>query len=162
MQDGKHIHRYKFWDPTTWTIPKLYWDAFSQEQRIHAICRQLSKVIAYADYVGANTDELKEQYEILKNLFDQFQESGFEDYYERQIEAWVNANLGSIFETYAKQVFFGLNEQGYFVAYIPDSWDDIVFDTGMQYGIDTYGRLILRWDVDNSGETVNQRPEDWS
>ena len=48
------------------------------------------------------------------------------------------------------------------MAYIPESFDDIVFDTGANYGSDEYGRLILRWDVDDSGFAVNQRPEDWS
>ena len=81
---------------------------------------------------------------------------------ENAVHDWITENMNKIFTTIAKQVYFGLNEQGYFVAYIPEGWDDIVFDTGMVYGEDTYGRLILRWDVDNSGESVNQRPEDWS
>lgn len=162
MKDPNIIPRFNFWDPGTWTIPKLYWDAFSQEQRIHAICKQLAKIIGYADYISNQVNENSTDISELQNLFEQFMESGFDDYYAEQIEQWVNENLDSIFQTYAKQVYFGINEQGYFVAYIPDSWDDIVFDTGMMYGVDTYGRLILRWDVDNSGETVNQRPEDWS
>lgn len=162
MHKGEYITRYDFWDPSTWTIPKLYWDAFSQEQRIHALCRQLAKVIAYADYVGANTDNLIQMQKDLETQFEKFMESGFDDYYFEQVEKWFAENLDYIFSKTVKQVYFGLNEQGYFVAYIPENWDDIVFDTGMQYGIDTYGRLILRWDVDNSGETVNQRPEDWS
>lgn len=162
MKDPNIIPRFSFWDPGTWTIPKLYWDAFSQEQRIHAICKQLAKIIGYADYISNQVNENSADISELQNLFEQFMESGFDDYYAEQIEQWINENLAYLYETLVKQVFFGLNEQGYFVAYSPDSWDDIVFDTGMQYGIDTYGRLILRWDVDNSGETVNQRPEDWS
>lgn len=150
MQDGKHIHRYKFWDPSTWTIPKLYWDAFSQEQRIHAICRQLSKVIAYADYVGSNMDEVMEQYVELQELFEKFMQSGFDDYYADQVEAWIDSHLQYIFDHTVKQVYFGLTDDGHFIAYIPESWDDIFFDTGFDYSLDTYGRLILRWDVDNS------------
>jgi hypothetical protein len=81
---------------------------------------------------------------------------------EGAVDKWIDENLSYIFTHVAKQVYFGLNLEGYFVAYIPEGWDDIVFDTGMVYGQDTYGRLILRWDVDDSGESVNQRPEDWS
>ena len=162
MKDPNFIPRFSFWDPGTWTIPKLYWDAFSQEQRIHAICKQLAKIIGYADYISNQVNENSTDISELQNLFEQFMESGFDDYYAEQNERWINDNLAYLFETLAKQVYFGINEQGYFTAYIPESWDDIVFDTGAQYGIDTYGRLILRWDVDNSGETVNQRPEDWS
>lgn len=55
------IQRFAFWNPGTWQIPKLYWDAFSDEQRIHAICKQLGKVIAYADYLGINVDDIAER-----------------------------------------------------------------------------------------------------
>ena len=162
------IGRYVDFSPSTFIIPKMYWDAFSLEQRYHALCKTLSKLITYADHLGLNVTELGDLYEILADDFEAFKEHGFDDYYREQIEQWVNDNLEVLYALLVKQVYFGLTLEdgtgngGRFVAYIPESWDDIVFDTGMQYGLDTYGRLILRWDVDNSGETVNQRPEDWS
>lgn len=54
-----------------------------------------------------------------------------------------------------KNVYFALNDEGYFVAYIPESWTDIQFDTGTQYGEFDYGRLILRYNVDGSGVIDN-------
>ena len=50
-----------------------------------------------------------------------------------------------------KMVFFGLTDSGYFVAYIPDSWEDIVFNT-TGYDIDlaiqpNYGHLVLSMEV---------------
>lgn len=146
----------------TTSIPKMYWDVKSQEQRIHAICKMIDKLICYADMLGDTENETQEDLAKLKAEFEEFKEHGFDDYYAEQIEQWVKDNLPYLFETYCKQVYFGITENGYFVAYIPDSFDDIVFDTGAVYGIDTYGRLILRWDVDESGFSVNQRPEDWS
>lgn len=143
-------------------IPSLYWDVYSQEQRYHAICEELCKIISYSDFLGKKVNLNTQRIAELVAEFQKFKESGFYDYYAEQIEQWINDNLEWIFKTLAKQVFFGLTLDGYFVAYIPESWDDIVFDTGHVYGADTYGRLILRWDVDNSGESVNQRPEDWS
>lgn len=161
MEKYKSVCRYADFSPSTWVIPKLYWDAFSQEQRYHALCKQLCKLIAYADQLSIDVSFLTDIYNELVDNFEKFMESGFDDYYREQVETWIGENLEYVFTNVAKQVYFGLNEQGYFVAYIPDSWDDIVFDTGAVYGLDTYGRLILRWDVDNSGETVNQRPEEW-
>ena len=58
IDTGTYIKRFEFWNPATWSIPKLYWDAWSQEQRLHAICRQLEKVIKYADYIGVNVDDI--------------------------------------------------------------------------------------------------------
>ena len=157
-----YLIRYAFWEPDTWAIPKLYWDAYSQEQRVHAICREIGKLIAYDDYQTEKIEKNRADIDELDALFKKFIESGFDDYYKDQIADWIDQNLSYIFGNVVKQVYFGLNLEGYFVAYIPESWDDIVFDTGMNYGEDEYGRLILRWDVDDSGESVNQRPEDWS
>jgi hypothetical protein len=149
-----------FWGFTefTPTIPKLYWNVKSQEQRILRICDMLDRLICYADYLGENTDELKKAVEELKSEFDEFKEHGFEDYYLEQIEQWVNDNLETLYHLLVKQVYFGLTLDGHFVAYIPESWADIVFDTGADYALDTYGRLILRWDVDGD-YNVDQTPE---
>lgn len=159
---NRYIPWFAAWQEFSPVIPKMYWDVESQEQRLHAICAQLHKLVCFADYLGDKISINRADIEELQRLFEQFMESGFDDYYADQVETWIDEHLEWIFTHVAKQVYFGLNEQGYFVAYIPESWDDIIFDTGMVYGIDTYGRLILRWDVDNSGESVNQRPEDWS
>lgn len=41
------------------TIPKMYWDVKSQEQRIFGLCKMMNKVICYADMLGENVDEIK-------------------------------------------------------------------------------------------------------
>lgn len=141
-----------FWGFTEFTasIPKMYWDVKSQEQRIHRICETINRLICYAGYLGDKGNEFAEELETLANEFEKFKESGFEDYYLAQIEQWVNDHVEELCRLLVKQVYFGLTLDGHFVAYIPESWDDIVFDTGFNYQDDTYGRLILRWDVDNA------------
>ena len=143
------------------TIPKLYWDVYSQEERIKRICMELHKLCEYATAMNININLNHDMIEALRLEFEKFKDSGFFDYYEAQVKQWIEDNLKWIFTHVAKQVYFGLTLDGHFVAYIPDGWDDIIFDTGMIYGEDTYGRLILRWDVDNSNGEVNQRPENW-
>lgn len=151
------IPRFMDFTPGTWVIPKMYWDAFSIEQRWHAMCKMVSKLICYADDLGIRTDELTEIYTQLASDFEAFKEHGFDDYYKEQIEAWVNDNIETLYALLVKQVWFGLTLDGHFVAYIPESWDDIIFDTGADYSLDTYGRLILRLYVD--GQIVDQTPE---
>lgn len=140
-------------------VPEFYWNVYSAEQRMKHMCMELKKVISYIEYVAKEADVSHEQLEELEEKFEKFQESGFDDYYREQIEQWVNDNLGSIFETYSRGVYFGLNQEGRFVAYVPESWSDIVFDTGADYTLDTYGRLILRMDVDSPYDHVDQTPE---
>ena len=83
-------------------------------------------------------------------------ESGFFDYYAAQLEQWIEDNAQLIIETAIRQVYFGLTLDGHFVAYIPESWSDIVFDTGAVYGTPEYGRLILSLKVDGEFLTVEQ------
>ena len=139
-------------------LPAAYDDSMSYYEVLCKVVKLLNENTGIfntlVERINLNTEEINK----LKDLFQQFIDSGFDDYYKDQVEEWINSNLEYIFGTMAKQVFFGLNQEGYFVAYIPQSWNDIIFDTGWNYGEDTYGRLILRWDVD-SVYTVNQTPE---
>lgn len=159
---GLNFPIYSGWTQYTPVIPKLYWDVYSAEQRLKQLCLNFDKVEHYLDYVAELMNEWNIDFsdEMQKELEDIW--NAVNNGLENAVHDWIQENFDYIFKYIAKQVYFGLNEQGYFVAYIPEGWDDIVFDTGMVYGEDTYGRLILRWDVDNSGESVNQRPEDWS
>lgn len=44
-----------------------------------------------------------------------------------------------------KMVFFGLTDDGYFVAYIPNSWDCITFGTILDCNSPDYGKLTLSY-----------------
>lgn len=155
----RHIPYFEGFTEFTPTIPKMYWDVKSQEQRIKAICEQFHKMICYANMLGNKLNESLGDIDELTEMFNKFVESGFDDYYAEQIEKWIDSHLQFIYEKTIKQVYFGLTLDGYFVAYIPDSWSDIIFDTGMNYQLDTYGRLILRWDADSPYDLVDQTPE---
>lgn len=153
-----HIPPFAGFTEFTPFVPKLYWNTYSQEQRMHALCEQAHKIICYCDMLGVEVDKTLDDIEALEAEFEQFKESGFADYYEQQLEQWINDNAALLFTKLARMVFFGLTLDGHFVAYIPESWDDIVFDTGADYTLDTYGRLMLRWDAD-SPDNVDQTPE---
>lgn len=132
------------------TLPTLYYNVDSIEQRTKALCMELHKLVCYADMLGIKINENHGSIEALANEFDEFKASGFLDYYEQQLEAWIAENMPDIIAKAIKMVFFGLTLDGYFVAYIPESWSDIVFDTGAVYGSEEYGRLILLMNVDNA------------
>lgn len=61
---------------------------------------------------------------------------------------WVQDNAVDIIGDLVHMVFFGLTMDGYFVAYIPETWDDITFNTsGYDIsipGID-FGHLTLSY-----------------
>lgn len=133
------------------TLPKMYWEVKSPEQlvaNLYCIMDALKDYVNGAsDQINANTDKIAE----LEDLFKKFQESGFDDYYARQVTAWIASNLELIYDKTVRQVFFGLTDDGRFCAYVPNSWADIKFDTGAVYGTDEYGRLMLRFDATGTG-----------
>lgn len=85
VETGTYIKRFAFWNPATWGIPKLYWDAISQEQRLAAICRQLEKVIKYADYLGVNVDDIAARMKAIE-------EGQLDELITSEIEAWFEEN----------------------------------------------------------------------
>ena len=127
-------------------IPKFYWDVYSQEERIKTICIHIDKIIAYANTLGIQINKNIDEIEKLVKEFDEFKSGAYDDYYEQVISAWVEAHMPEIMEQATRMVFFGLTQDGYFAAYIPESWADLVFDTGFDYDNPAeYGHLILSY-----------------
>ena len=64
------------------------------------------------------------------------------------LNTWMQENGPEIIAEFIKMVFFGLTDDGYFIAYIPDSWDDIQFGTSglddQPAGVD-YGHLTISY-----------------
>lgn len=142
---------------TTPVLPKFYWDVESLEQRYLKICEEITKIHGYLPELESQVILNRENIKKLTSELEEYLKGGFEDFYKEQIERWVNENVGLIFAKFAKSVFFGLTSDGYFCAYIPSSWSDIQFDTGMIYGTENYGRLILRWDTMGQGVINNTK-----
>lgn len=61
---------------------------------------------------------------------------------------WIQENAIDIVGDMVNMVFFGLTDDGYFVAYVPSGWEDITFGTSgyddFPAGID-YGHLTLTY-----------------
>lgn len=64
------------------------------------------------------------------------------------VQKWIADNFYDIVGLMIKTVWFGLTDSGYFVAYIPESWQDVVFKTtGYDYENSLqpeYGHLVLQ------------------
>lgn len=56
---------------------------------------------------------------------------------------WVNTNMTDIIYQMVRFVFFGLDDDGHFVAYIPASWEFLHFDTLLDPNKPGYGHLVV-------------------
>lgn len=159
----KFNKQYNFHDiPEFWgfseftpTIPKLYWNVKSQEQRILNLFDLLDKIINYCDQLGVNTNEVVQAISDIKDELTKLENGGLIDFYRDQINQWVADHMENIIKKAIQFVYFGLTDDGYFCAYIPDSWSEISFDTGAVFGRSDYGRLILRMQTDSSNSIDN-------
>ena len=149
MRDVGNLERLQYWCQLV--LPAVYDDSLSYYELLAKVVDKLNSVIDNAnvmsDAISDNAAAIKE----LQELFQKFQESGFDDYYRAQIEQWVKDNMENIIRDSIKMVFFGLTDDGYFCAYVPDSWKEITFDTGAVFGRSDYGRLILKFDAEGKG-----------
>ncbi len=149
------IYTFRYWCQKI--LPAVYDDSLSYYELLCKVVDKLNEVIALVQGSPAVVEQMQSDIAELQELFEQFKEHGFDDYYADQVAQWIMDNLEYIFGKVIRNVWFGLTLSGYFVAYVPDSWSDIAFDTGAVYGLDTYGRLILRYNVE--GEETWQEPE---
>ena len=67
------------------------------------------------------------------------------------IRKWMEENAIDLVGSLVNMVIFNITDDGYFVAYIPESWDEIQFGTT---GLDTfislqpeYGHLVLSYEA---------------
>lgn len=137
------IGSFRFWCQKI--LPAVYDDSLSYYELLCKVIDKLNELIEkdneQSEVINILINELYE----LKNLFKQFMDSGFNDYYKEQVERWIDEHLSYIFKYTVSQVFFGLTDDGYFCAWIPYSWHTIFFDTIMDYSDNQYGHLVLKY-----------------
>ena len=100
----------------------------------------------------ASLNEWKEEtqptIEEFQQLYDEIMSGNLPEAMTDAIHEWLVVNAGDILPDIVKNVFFGLSDDGYFIAFIPDSWDDITFGTtgydDFPSGVD-YGHLTLSY-----------------
>ena len=81
-------------------------------------------------------------------FYDDIMAGDFPEPFKVAFDHYIAENALDILGEAAKMVFFGLTDDGYFVAFIPESWDEITFGTT---GLDDfpagipYGHLTLSY-----------------
>lgn len=108
--------------------------------------------------VKANKDNIENLYNVfnewadsaerIKELYQAIVSGNYPKELEDSLIKWVQENAIDIVGDMVNMVFFGLTDDGYFVAYLPETWGDIQFGTS---GLDDfpdgvgYGHLTLSY-----------------
>ena len=123
---------FRFWCQKV--LPLVYDDSLSYYETLCKITDYLNKTIEQTNEVTDELLALKAEVNTIQQWIENFDTS-----YAEKVLA----------ETIATMVFFGLTQCGYFVAYIPQSWEQIAFNTtGLDISVpcmDEYGHLVLSY-----------------
>lgn len=126
-----NLNNFRFWCQKV--LPLVYDDSLSYYE-------VLCKIVKYINDIIGNEKELSDEFIELKKEVEKVQEM-LDNFDTVVIERIVREYL-------ATMIFVEISDAGYFIYYIPDSWDNIQFETS---GLDVelpdveYGRLILSY-----------------
>ena len=97
------------------------------------------------DKAGVDYDEVKAELERIQKKLDDYVSGKLLPIYLEATKDFINENLIDFVSEIVKYVVFGISSDGHFVAYIPNSWDFIQFDTVYDQTSELFGHLVLRW-----------------
>ena len=86
------------------------------------------------------------EYEQLKKAVEDLENGTWTPAFISTLVSFLNNNLLDIIGELAKTVHFGLTNDGYFCAWIPDAYSFLTFDTISDYNDPLYGHLVLMYD----------------
>ena len=128
MPDFKHFH---FWCQKV--LPLVYDESLSYYEVLCKVVDYLNHMLDDVNNIIQDYDELKEELNEIQKWIQNFSA----DYLEKLIA-----------EKIATMIFVEISDAGYIVYYIPETWNDITFNTtGLDVDVKDkdYGHLVLSY-----------------
>lgn len=125
-----------------YTDPNLYNDDW--------LLKNMKELLVKMESLEEWETEYEQAYEDFKKMVEDIEKGNFPDSIVKAFSSWMRKNALDLVGELAKMVFFGLTPDGHWAAYIPEGWDEIIFNTT---GIDItipdidYGHLVLSFEV---------------
>lgn len=142
------LQQFRFWCQKV--LPLVFDDSISYYEVLCKLAKALNDMANNIEYLKqqmgtSGLDQLIEDMKKLEEELEKVKNGDYVDLYLDAFKVWIDQNLQQIVGRTMKFVNFGLSSDGYFVAYIPETWDFISFDTVINPADPAYGHLILRW-----------------
>lgn len=110
------------------------------------ILKHMKEVIAKIDELDDWRHQHEAEYQELKDLYDAVMSGNFPPSIVAAFYDWFSRNALDLVGSMVKHVYFGLTDDGYFCAFIPENWSDITFDTVSDFNDPLFGHLMLIYD----------------
>lgn len=125
-------------------LPAVYDDSLSYYELLAKIQQKLNETITNINNLNEWQAAQDKVMAALSQMVEDFINGGYKRDFDKFAMDWLDANIEQALAKAAHMVFFGLTDDGYFTAYIPQDWA-FVFDTVMDYGDPNYGSLTIRY-----------------
>lgn len=102
---------------------------------LREILKYVRNLVKAVTEIDGWVEKHEKEYEELKEICDNLNNGKLTPALQSSLRIWVNKNLEELIGDAMKMVFFEITDDGYFVAYIPDSWNEIIFGTS---GLDDF------------------------
>lgn len=126
-----------------YTDPNLYNDDW--------LLKTMKELAEALKDIEDETSQFWDAYREMLALIDEIESGNFPESIQNAFKKWMSKNAIDLVGELVKLVWFGINDNGYWVAYIPEGWDDIIFNTT---GLDIfltdypeYGRLVFSMQI---------------
>lgn len=128
----KTIEHVRYW--CFKVLPLVYDDSLSYYEVLCKVVEKLNEMVDNLNELPPIIEDIKEAIATMQDWIDHFD--------TRFIETWIKEHL-------ANMIFVEINDAGYFVYYIPESWKEIEFNTtGLDIFLEMqpeYGHLVLSY-----------------
>ena len=115
------------------------------QNNLNVISQNLETLKQNVDDNTNDIAQLQNQVQSLNTLLEAIKNGEYVDLYLDSLIKYIDNNLQKLVGRISYFVYFGLTDDGYFVAYIPPNWEFIQFTTDMNCNSQTYGHLILTY-----------------
>ena len=130
-----NLRHFRFWCQKV--LPLVYDNSLSYYEVLCKVVKYINDLIDSDKEIVADIDVLKKEMDEVLEFMEKYREEA-EKIIKEEIEKYI-----------ATMVFFGITDNGYFVAYIPNSWKNITFNTtGLDIELELqpeYGHLVLSY-----------------
>ena len=129
------LPHFKFWCQKV--LPLVYDNSLSYYEVLCKVVKYINELITTDNHIIENIEALQRELAIVQKWIEDFDDNA-----EKVMREIIDKYI-------ATMVFFEITDDGYFVAYIPDSWENIEFNTtGLDIFLEMqpeYGHLVLSY-----------------
>lgn len=133
--ESNKLEHFNFWCQKV--LPLVYDDSLSYYEVLCKVVAYINALITDSNNIISDIDELKKEIEIINNWINNFNEEEIKKYVEQYVDKYI-----------ATMIFVEISKAGYIIYNIPESWNDITFNTtGLDIEINNidYGCLVLSY-----------------